>query len=1031
MSQIGQKERVTQNRVVEFFQTELGYSYLGDWHDRDNKNIETSILVPWLKRQGISDTLINKVLRRLDQTTALGGGRYLYDANLEFYNLLRYGVKEKQEAGEQNQTIWLIDWQNIDNNEFAIAEEVTVQGQCKKRPDIVLYINGIALGVLELKRSSVEIGKGIRQNLDNQKELFIQQFFTTMQLVMAGSDSVGIYYGTIETPEKYYLKWKEPLDQSSYTNLLDNHLHQLCRKERLLELLHDFIVFDHGAKKTCRHNQYFGVKAAQQYIAKREGGIIWHTQGSGKSLSMVWLAKWIREHIKDSRVVIITDRTELDEQIENVFKGVREDIYRTKSGTDLITRLNTSEEWLICSLIHKFGHQNEKEGEKATEEFIAELQKNITKDFRAKGDIFVFVDECHRTQSGKLHDAMKSFLPSALFIGFTGTPLLKADKKKSLEVFGPYIHTYKFDEAVADGVVLDLRYEARDIDQFINSPERVDQWFESKTSNLTRYAKTELKRKWGTLQKLHSSEPRLRQIVHDIVLDMELRPRLKDRRGNALLVCSSVYQACTIFKLLQDTELEGHCAIVTSYKPTPNSIKEEETGEGKNEALLKYDVYRKMLAKHFDEPENEAANKVERFEQEVKQRFIKQPAQMRLLIVVDKLLTGFDAPPATYLYIDKQMQDHALFQAICRVNRLDGDDKDYGYIIDYRDLFKSLKAAIKDYTSDAFAHYDKADIEGLLKDRLIEAKKDLDDALEAIRGLCEVVPAPRAQQDYIHYFTGISGENNEALTDKEPLRITLYKQVSKVIRAYINIANEMGEAGYTAEQIKTIREEVEQYRQLKLEIQQASGDYLDMKSIEPAMRRLLDMYISADQSEEVAKFEDLGLIELIVNQGLDGVDTVLKGMGGNQEAMSEAIENNIRKKIVDENPVNPKYYEKMSVLLDELIELRRKNAIEYKKYLEEIIVLAKQTVKPEEQEDCNYPDSIDTLAKRAFYDNLGKDEALANRLDEAIRNSKKADWLGHMQKERKIKQVIDQALEGTNYSVEEVFELVKMQREYH
>jgi len=547
---VGQRERITQARVIRFFVEELKYQYLGDWHTRaNNRNIEPALLTAWLEKRGVAATLIPRVLRQLEQAASLGGGRHLYDANKEIYGLLRYGVKEKEGAGEQNQTVWLVDWQEPEANDFAIAEEVTVAGENKKRPDLVLYINGIALGVIELKRSTVSVAEGIRQNLDNQQHDFIRNFFSTMQLVMAGNDTQGVRYGTIETPEKYYLEWKEtgsPLAVEP-TNKLDLHLSQLCSKARFLEIIHDFIVFDAGVKKTCRHNQYFGIQAAKAYIQRREGGIIWHTQGSGKSLTMVWLAKWIRENVQDSRVLIITDRTELDEQIEKVFGGVEETILRTKNGADLVTVLNQAAPWLICSLIHKFGrHIEGKEGARTgDDDFIAEMRQSLPSDFYPKGKLLVFVDECHRTQSDKLHGAMKSILPEALFIGFTGTPLMKRDKKKSVEVFGPYIHTYKFDEAVSDGVVLDLRYEARDIDQKVKSQKKVDEWFETKTKALSRLARQQLKEKWASMQKLLSSRSRLEQIVGDILLDFDQKPRLADGRGNAMLVCASVYQACT------------------------------------------------------------------------------------------------------------------------------------------------------------------------------------------------------------------------------------------------------------------------------------------------------------------------------------------------------------------------------------------------------------------------------------------------------------------------------------------------------
>jgi type I restriction enzyme R subunit len=695
MTDVGQREREAQNRVVALFRDSLGFEYLGNWEYREgNSNVEVELLTQNLRARGYDDNLINRAIAKLKSDASLGGGRDLYQASLDVYGLLRYGLHVKPGIGEHTETVWLIDWANPEANHFAIAEEVTVLGHHAKRPDIVLYVNGIALATLELKRSIVSVTEGIRQTIGNQSPEFIRPFFTTVQLVLAGNDVEGLRYGVIDTQEKYWLTWKEPSD---IENPLDRALTQLCSKQRLLERVHDFIVFDAGVKKTARHNQYFGVKAAQERVQQREGGIIWHTQGSGKSLTMVWLAKWIREHQQDARVLLITDRDELDEQIEGVLKGVNENIYRTKSGADLLATLNHSQPWLICSLVHKFRTSDDDAARDADgADFIRELKAKVPKDFQAKGNLFVFVDEAHRTQSGKLHDAMKELLPGAMFIGFTGTPLLKANKETSIETFGRFIHTYKFDEAVEDKVVLDLRYEARNIDQDLTSPEKVDKWFEAKTKGMTDLSKAELKKRWGTVQKVVSSEPRARQIVTDILYDMATRPRLMDGRGNAILVSQSIYQACKFYELFSQTGFKGRCAIITSYEPNAGDISKEDSGAGATEKLRQYEIYRQMLADHFGEPPDVAVNKVELFEEQVKVRFLKHPGQMRLLIVVDKLLTGFDAPSATYLYIDKTMRDHGLFQAICRVNRLDGDDKKYGYIIDYRDLFKSLESAITD-----------------------------------------------------------------------------------------------------------------------------------------------------------------------------------------------------------------------------------------------------------------------------------------------------------------------------------------------
>jgi type I restriction enzyme R subunit len=1031
MSTVGQIEKKTQRRIVKLFRDTLGYDYLSDWTDREgNRNIEESYLRPFLQKRGYSDTLIKRALYKLNKAAG-DTSKSLYDRNRAVYDLLRYAVKVRPDVGENTQDVWLIDWKHPEKNHFAIAEEVTVAGNDAKaygkRPDVVLYVNGIALGVLELKRSTVSVAEGIRQNLDNQKKVFIERFFSTMQLLMAGNDTEGLRYGGIETQEKYYLTWKE---DSTTENLLDRQLIQICNKARFLELIHDFIVFDAGTKKLCRHNQYFGVRGAQAYVKRREGGIIWHTQGSGKSLTMVWLTKWIRENVKDARVLIITDRTELDEQIEKVFLGVNEKIYRTKSGADLIARLNETTPWLLCSLIHKFGG---KEGGQEVGDiagYIEEVKMALPVGFKAKGDLYVFVDECHRTQSGELHEAMKAILPSAVFIGFTGTPLLKADKKRSIEVFGRYIHTYKFDEAVKDGVVLDLQYEARDIDQNITSQAKIDQWFDAKTKGLTDLAKAQLKQRWGTLRKVLSSQSRLQRIVGDILMDMETRPRLMSGRGNAILISGSIYQACKLYELFDQTDLAGVCAIVTSYRPSPADIKGEESGEGLTENLRQYDIYKKMLADWFNEAPETAVNKAEQFEKEAKKKFIEEPGQMKLLIVVDKLLTGFDAPPATYLYIDKQMRDHGLFQAICRVNRLDGDDKDYGYIVDYKDLFKSLETSFRDYTSGALDGYDKEDVAGLLEDRLGKARERLEDAREAVKALCEPVETPKDSLAYFRYFSAKDSGNAEQLKENEPKRLSLYTLTASLVRAYANLANEMEAAGYSPTEVKTIKAEVKHFENVRDEVKKHSGDAIDLKMYEPAMRHLIDTYIQAEDSTTVSAFEDMSLIQLIVELGAEAVDALPKGIRANKEAVAETIENNVRKLIIDEQPINPKYYEKMSELLDVLIKQRKQEAVDYQKYLEKIVELTKQAKNG--PGDTAYPKALNSPAKRALYDNLSKDEALALAVDVAVRTNKQDDWRSNAVKVKKVMVAIKRVLEDlkSQADVKAVLELVKNQNEY-
>lgn len=411
MSNIGHSERVTQNRVITLFKDQLGYDYLGNWQDRPkttgqpNSNIEATYLTRHLTTQGYSPAQISQALYQL-RTEADKPTRSLYDNNKAVYSLLYYGIQIKTSASEPTETLQLINWQNPAQNHFAIAEEVTLQGQKEKRPDIVLYINGIAIALIELKNSRVSIGDGIRQSLTNQQPEFIGAFFSTIQLIFAGNDSEGLRYGTIGTAEKYYLTWKED-EQDNSTYKLDKYLLKLCEKTRLLDLIRNFILFDAGIKKLPRCHQYFGIKAAQPYIRDRQGGIIWHTQGSGKSITMVLLAQWTLAHNPNARIAIVTDRTELDQQIHEVFTDAGETIYRTRSGRDLMTQLSQPNPRLLCSLVHKFGQRSPKGSRKDQdfEQFIKDLEAQPSP---TVGDIFVFVDECHRTQSGKLHRTMKA-----------------------------------------------------------------------------------------------------------------------------------------------------------------------------------------------------------------------------------------------------------------------------------------------------------------------------------------------------------------------------------------------------------------------------------------------------------------------------------------------------------------------------------------------------------------------------------------------------------------------------------------------
>lgn len=1015
MSAINPIERITQARIVALFTQQLGYVYYGNWEERiGNNNIEEQYLKKFLERQLYPDALVKKTISEIAALAHTSSGN-LYERNKAFYSKLRYGIKARPELGEQFATIFPIDWEKPLNNEFGIAEEVTLNGNKIRRPDLVLYINGIAIGVIELKRGTVDIAESIRQCISNWRETFNEQFYTSIQFILAGNNTQGLRYGTIETSEKYYLAWKEDEDDNTGYKL-DKYLRKICDKERFLDLIYNGVIFDAGVKKLPRPHQYHALKAAQDFAARREGGIIWHTQGSGKSLVMVLLGKWILENINNSRIVILTDRTELDEQIERVFNDVGEkEIARSQSGQDLMQYLTATKPRLICSLIHKFGNK----GEIDYDTFIKELRENPV---QTQGEIFVFVDECHRTQSGKLNETMQAILGNAVFIGFTGTPLLKQDKQTTMDVFGRYIHTYKFNEAVADGVVKDLMYEGRNIEQKLSSQSRVDEWFEAKTWGLNDIQKNELKKKWGTMQRVLSSKSRMEKIVQDILFDFNTKPRLCSQMGNAILVASSIYEACKYYALFQETELKGKSALITSYNPQTGDITKEDTGantETDKEFIFK--IYDKLLK---DVTPKANKTKTESYEIDNKERFRKEPARMKLLIVVSKLLTGFDAPPCTYIYIDKKMQDHTLFQAICRVNRLDTDDKDYGYIVDYMELFGNVTESINLYTSELDSEvFSKEEVEIVLKDRLKMASDRLETALETIEAICEAVENSKTDLQYIHYFCG-NTEVDSDLKANEHKRVALYKGIVAYIRAYANIKSEILLAGYDDKQVKRFDERLEFYLHLREIIRIASGETLDLKAYEADMRFLIDHYIQAEDAQKVSPFDDISLLQLIEADLDKAIATLPESIRGDQYAVAEVIENNVRSRLIEAHLLDPKYFEKMSALLLELIAERKRGVIKYQEYLKKMVELV-TTVNRGGGKDL--PKSLNTRGKVAIYHIL-EDEPLSLLCDEAIQHHKQNGFRESVPKQNLLKKAIYDVVKDRE-KVSEIYQIVDANKE--
>ncbi len=962
-----QKERDYQNTLVKRFQDELGYRYLGNWQYAkgatvNNNGVANSPILDdevrsFLKDQGHTEMQIEDVLLKLKDKARLVDSKMssLIQCNTELYDTLIMGIKSQPSPEENHEDVMLFDFDHPKKNHFAIAEEVSyidpLSGK-NKRPDIVVYVNGIALAVIELKRSLVNYEEGIKQHLSNERD-FIPSFFTTTQFTIASNDGVEFRYGTVGTPLAFWCKWKRDTNKVGDTITEKEAYAMFFDKENFMFFFHYGILNDGGIKKVLRPHQIYAIKAAAERMPRKESGVIWHSQGSGKSLTMVALASYIQKNFSNPRVVVITDRKELDLQLAGTFVKGGNKPHHAKSSSDLLDTLNKGEDWLICSLIHKFGaHNHDDEAEKDEsgtkvnlDEYLEDLQAIIAQKygnhFSVKGDnIFVFVDECHRTQSGRLHEAMRAIMgKEVMLIGFTGTPLLKKDKgdpynavkSMSERTFGPYIHKYLHKQAVEDKVVLDLQYEYRNVEQELTSKEKVDMKLATLTAGreLTTEQKLLVEERWATMERIYSTKERIERIGYSILDDLNYG-LLKHDWCNAMLIAGSIFQAYRYYEFFSTSNLKGRCAVVTSYDPMDSDIANNSADNNKTtEAKYKYDWAKKSFAEA-------GVKNADEYEAWAKGLFVKRPAQMKLLIVVNKLLTGFDAPCATILYIDNEIKDHTLFQAVCRVNRLGEDIKDekgnvlvkthkeFGRIVDFKNLFNNIEDVVTKFNDGCgFEGLDDVDIEGLLDSAVNKCKEKLLAAAEAYEGLKAIWESKNLNDMETlaeYYVTELDGEE-----PAQTRRNMMYSITGSMVTAYNNMSDYFSKTDFTAEQINHFASLSREAGTIQRKVKQKSGDDFDPKTLDPDMRQLLDQHIRAKEAETfIPSTADFSFLDLI-DDGTDTEEAVNKAIqqaGGNANGAAEVIEGKARRVNTDWNSGDAEEYrlfsDRLQALLDEL-----------------------------------------------------------------------------------------------------------------
>ena len=836
---------------------------------------------------------IERAMEDLDEPLTDG----LVRTSEKIYDALLLGKSYPETVGDGKMlsfNLRYIDWDNPQNNVFHVTEEFAVDSRDRQhnaRPDIVLFINGIPFAVIECKAPHIPVEEAVGQMIRNQQAAYIPQLFKFAQLVVATNKN-AVKYATVGTPKKFWSVWKEQDDEWLQTRLKalvpdrmpteqDRNIVSLFSRERVFELIRYFILFDANVKKVCRYQQFFAVREIMKTIAEsdehgnRRSGVIWHTQGSGKSLTMVMLAKYILMELKDChpRVVIVTDRKELDAQIAATFAHTRLTPARATSGRHLVELVNSARADVITSIINKFNTVERQE------------VKNPSR------DIFVLVDESHRSNYGLMATRMRSVFPNACYIGFTGTPLMKSEKN-TMARFGRLIHKYTIRDGVEDGAIVPLIYEGRFVEQKVDE-ENIDLWFKQTTRRLTEAQREDLRRKWSSIRRLTSTDARIKRIALDI--SEHFIEGYKDTGFKAMLATNYKRDA---IRYLECFEQFGdlNCAVVISPPDMREGV--DDVDEGADDLVVSF--WNKMMQQYGD---------ADRYEEAIKNRFC--DGEIDILIVCSKLLTGFDAPLCQVLYIDKELKEHGLLQAIARTNRLH-EGKDYGLIVDYRGLIEKLDTAMDMYSGAGLENFDGGDLKGVV----VDVMSAIGNLRSAYTQLVELFAPVGSISD---------AEAVEVFLADDKMRQDFYTLLCAFGRALHLVLN--AEQAYNA----LSKEERQKYQdtfiffsKVRRSVKLQYCDAIDNAEYEPLMQNLLDTHLSVAGLKKITSPID------ILNK--DDFEKELEELGS-LRSKADAIASRMTRSISEKRDENPAYYDSFSKRIRDALALYKEKVISEAEYL--------------------------------------------------------------------------------------------------